>query len=55
MEYQKRIQKLVNKYEITEKHIYDSTLYKDLDRQFKQVNEKIKGQSEQLKSLTEDY
>lgn len=55
VEYQKRIQKLVNKYEITEKHIYDSTLYKDLDRQFKQVNEKIKGQSEQFKSLTEDY
>lgn len=55
VEYQKRILKLGNKYEITEKHIYESTLYKDLDKQFKQVNEKIKGQTEQLKSLNEDY
>jgi hypothetical protein len=55
VEYQKRIHKLANKYEITEKHIYESTLYKDLDKQFKQVNEKIKGQIEQLKSLNEDY
>lgn len=55
VEYQKRILKLANKYEITEKHIYESALYKDLDKQFKQVNEKIKGQIEQLKSLNEDY
>jgi hypothetical protein len=55
IEYMRRIEKLAGKFEITERHIYDSAIFRDVDSQFKIVNEQFRAQKAQFKSLSEKY